>query len=360
MKKGISGLVRVLVSFGLLGLLVWFMRKDAGDIVASLVGVNFGIIGICAVLIVVNVSLQGYRLKIIFLGEDIDITLRRSLELTFVGYFFNNFMPTAVGGDIVKAHYAGVSSGKRVQSYASVFMDRMIGLYTFIIVAAIALIIDRGRLELPGVRPIVFVLMIMGIAGYVVLTHEIIAVFLEKIFTRIRMFGIGKKLNSVYAVVHDYRNRRDVIIKSAVTSLAAQLVYFSVIYLVFIALGEAVTIGNIMLIMPVVIFVSMLPSIGGLGVREGAIVALFTPLVGKDSSFAASLLVLASLLFISLIGGLIYAWWGISGIRVKGQGAEDVMSEVDRNVPVSAPGVKGQKHRVMGHESQTPGTPRTL
>ena len=114
------------------------MRKDAGNIAASLAGVNFSIIGICAVLVVVNVSLQGYRLKIIFLGEDIDITLRRSLELTFVGYFFNNFMPTAVGGDIVKAHYAGVSSGKRVESYASVFMDRMIGLYTFITVAAIA------------------------------------------------------------------------------------------------------------------------------------------------------------------------------------------------------------------------------
>jgi uncharacterized membrane protein YbhN (UPF0104 family) len=58
--------------------------------------------------------------------------------------------------------------------------------------------------------------------------------------------------------------------------------------------------------MPIVVFISMVPSIGGLGIREGAIVAFFTPFVGRENAFAVSLLMLASLFFLSVIGGVVY------------------------------------------------------
>jgi len=53
----------------------------------------------------------------------------------------------------------------------------------------------------------------------------------------------------------------------------------------------------------------MIPSIGGLGVREGAMVAFFSPLVGRDTSFAVSLLLLFGLFIISFVGGLTYLYW---------------------------------------------------
>ncbi len=74
-----------------------------------------------------------------------------------------------------------------------------------------------------------------------------------------------------------------------------------------------VSLGNVFLIMPIVTFISMIPSVGGLGVREGAMVTLFAPLVGKEIAFAASLLLLLGLLVISAIGGGIYLWWSLTG-----------------------------------------------
>jgi len=56
----------------------------------------------------------------------------------------------------------------------------------------------------------------------------------------------------------------------------------------------------------------MIPSVGGLGVRESAIVLLFDPLVGREMAFAMSLLYLAGLFGISFIGGIVYLWWNIS------------------------------------------------
>ena len=61
----------------------------------------------------------------------------------------------------------------------------------------------------------------------------------------------------------------------------------------------------------------MLPSIGGLGVREGAFVAFFAALAGRDTAFAVSLLLLSGLLVVSFLGGLVYLWWGVSGVRTE-------------------------------------------
>ncbi|MFH1837500.1 MAG: lysylphosphatidylglycerol synthase transmembrane domain-containing protein [Candidatus Omnitrophota bacterium] len=316
MKKYISTIARILISFGLLGLLIWVMKNDLGKIGSTLKQIDMRVIFLAVGLIFVNVGIQAYRLKIIFKGEDLNIKFRNALELTFVGYFFNNFMPTAVGGDIIKAHYASKFNGEKLKSYASVFMDRLIGLYTFVLIAAVSLIVYRGDLDMPGVKIIVVGLSLVGGLGFFVITHKKAAIFLSGLFSKIKMLGLGKKLNDIYDIVHDYRNRKDVIMKAAITSSLGQCIYFSIIFLFFIAMGADVTIGDILLIMPIVILISMVPSLGGLGVREGAIVAFFSPIAGRDNAFAASLLMLSTLFFMSIIGGIICFWWNISG-RLK-------------------------------------------
>jgi len=315
-KKSFSVAMRVLISFGLLGLLVWIMKDDLGGIWPALKEIK-NYLPVAAFLVLVNIYLQAYRLKIIFEGEDLDLTLLSSLRLTFIGSFFNNFMPTAVGGDIVKAHYASRINGEKLKSYASVMMDRLIGLYTFVAIAAVSCLVYRGRIDMPAIKPAVIGITLAGIAGYFVITHKKIAVFLEKAFFGIKMMGLGKKLNDIYEIVQDYRNRKDVVTKSFVTSVMAQGIYFFTVFFFFRALGGGVSLGDVFLIMPIVTFLSMVPSLGGLGVREGAIVALFTPIAGKDISFAVSLLVFGGLLFISIIGGIIYFLWNIRGIGAE-------------------------------------------
>ncbi|MFC1480273.1 YbhN family protein [Candidatus Omnitrophota bacterium] len=319
MKNKISVIIRFVISFGLLGLLFWIMRNDIRNIWETISGTSLHFIAIAVVLILINAIMLSYRLKVIFLGENLEITLGEAIQLTFMGYFFNNFMPTAVGGDIIKAHYAAELNQKRIQSYASVLMDRFIGLYSFLVVAAVALIIDRGRFQMTVIRPLVFCLLAAGLVGVIIATNRTVARFMERFFMRLKMLRLGERLMAAYNIVHDYRNRRDVVAKSFLVSLFAQCLYFGVIYLFFLSLGTRVSLGNILLIMPVVTFISMIPSLGGLGVREGAMVAFFAPLAGKDTAFAVSLLYLFALFLISIIGGVIYLWWGFSRARKEGQ-----------------------------------------
>jgi glycosyltransferase 2 family protein len=310
MKKKIFSILRIVISFGLLSLLFYIMRNEMQHICKTIADSNLKFIGIAVVLILGNIFMLAYRLKVIFVGENLNISLWRSIQLTYVGYYFNNFMPTAVGGDIVKAHYASLGNKEKAKSYASVLMDRILGLYTFSVVAAVALIIDNGKTQLETVKFIVFALLLMGAFGFVVITNSKVAAIIEKIFAKLKMFKLGEKLSSIYSIVQDYKNRRGVIIKSFLISVFAQALYFTAVYLFFLSLGVRVNLANIFLIMPVVIFISMIPSIGGLGVREGAIVAFFSPLAGRDVAFAVSILVLFGLLLTSIIGGIIYLKWG--------------------------------------------------
>ena len=311
MSKKVSALLRIIISFGLLGFLFWIMRNEVRGVWSILSAANPRYLFIAALLLLINVAFLGYRLKIIFLGETLELTFNKALQLTCIGYFFNNFMPTAVGGDVVKAHYAANDNKKRIQSYASVMMDRFIGLYSFLIVAAIALVVDKGQF-LKQAKVLVFVLLAIGMLGFFVATNRTVAAFMGRFFMKLKMFRLGEHLNAIYDIVHDYRNRGDVVLKSFMVSMVAQCLYFVVVYLFFIALETRVSLGNIFLIMPVVTFISMVPSVGGLGVREGAIVAFFSPFVGKETAFAVSLLLLFGLFFISIIGGIIYFWWGLN------------------------------------------------
>ena len=315
MKNKISTLIRISISFGLLGLLFWIMRGEIRSIWGIISKSDPKYIIAAACFLLVNVTLLSYRMKIIFLGENLEITLGESLQLTLIGYFFNNFMPTAVGGDIVKAHYAAHANREKIKSYASVLMDRFIGLYTFLVVAAVALVVDWGRSQFAVVRPVVFCLLIVGIAGFVIATNRTVAQFMERFFAKLKMFRLGERLNAVYNIVHDYRNRQDVVLRAFLVSIIGQSIYFFIVYLFFISLGQRISLGYIFLIMPVVTFISMIPSVGGLGVREGAIVTFFAPIAGKEAAFAASLLLLFGLLFISVLGGGVYLWWGLTGVR---------------------------------------------
>jgi len=323
MKKKLSGLLRVVISFGLLALLFWLMRDEFRNIWQTMMTCNVRFIMAAVGFLVATILLLSWRLKIVFNGEDLTVSFKEAFQLTCVGYFFNNFMPTAVGGDILKAHYAAHFNRQKLKSYASVLMDRFIGLFTIVMIAAVALVVDKGRFEMALVRPLVVILLVLGAAGAVIVTNRTIARFLEGLFLKLKMFQLGERLHAVYSIVQDYRNRKDVVTKSIVITAFAQSAYYTIIYFLFLSLGRESSLGNIFLIMPVVIFVSMVPSIGGLGVREGAIVAFFSPVVGKDVAFAGSMLLLAGLFLVSIVGGLFYLWWGITGARDKKEELEE-------------------------------------
>ena len=165
-KNKLSIALRFIISFGLLIVLVWMIRKDAKEILSILISANKPLIFL---VILINAFLSialAFRLKLMMSGQNILVSVKDALYLTFIGYFFNNFLPTAIGGDIAKAYYASKRTKNKVASYAAVLSDRILGLVATLLIALTGLIfigksIDNKLIIWSAVC--IFVLAVVGI-----------------------------------------------------------------------------------------------------------------------------------------------------------------------------------------------------
>jgi len=306
MKAKLSVVLRIVISLGMVGFLLWSMRGNFPHIKRTLSQAN-PVIFLTAILTFMSISttLMAARLRMLLKGENLNISFGKVLQLTYVGFFFNNFMPTAVGGDIVKAYYIHKHTHKTKSAFMAVFMDRFIGLFSFVLIALLALLISWNTI-IPSLRKIIILMGLAAGCGLIVVVNTSVANFILKALSRFKFLNLGKRISKVYMAVHEYHNKKRVILGVILISILAQCLYFIIVYLLAMSLSANITLLSVFLIMPVVSLVSMLPSLGGLGLREGAILVLFGPLTGNDTAFSISILLLALLLSVSVVGAVIY------------------------------------------------------
>lgn len=92
---------------------------------------------VAAILIFAPVPfILGWRLKMLLSTQEIAISYRDSLLLTFAGNFFNFTLPGTTGGDLYKAYHIAKRTHKRTEGVTIVILDRVFGLISFLLLAA--------------------------------------------------------------------------------------------------------------------------------------------------------------------------------------------------------------------------------
>jgi uncharacterized protein (TIRG00374 family) len=281
------------------------MRGKYGQILSVIKGTDVRIFLSGLALYMCAILLASVRLRLIARVQSIVMTYSDALSLTYIGYFFNNFLPTSIGGDVVKAYYLSKRNIEKTGSYTSVFIDRAIGLVTMVLMAFVALLFaGAGIVERP-VKYMIYAITALSAAGVVFMLNEAVARKFSAILFIVR--PVEKQLKKAYRAINSYRHHTILIIQSLAISIASQLLFFASMGTLALSIGSRISALDLLLRMPIISMLSLLPSINGLGLREGATVLLFGPLIGKTSAFAVSVLVIAMLLATSLVGGLIYA-----------------------------------------------------
>jgi glycosyltransferase 2 family protein len=319
-KNRLSIILRFAVSFGLLFLLVWIMRKDAKEVIGIFKGSDKTLL-LFAVLINIPLSIAvAYRLKLLMSGQKILLSMKDAIYLTFIGYFFNNFLPTAIGGDIAKAYYASKKTNNKVASYAAVLTDRLLGLIATLLVALVGLLFIGKSIDNKFVIwavPFVFFLMVLILFFLLKKNNGPANVSSEGkgIFNKIK-----EKSLKLYAAVNLYRNSPGILVKGIALSLLLQTLSIVSIYLLVLCIGGNMPLFRLFLIVPLVWAVSMLPSLNGLGVREGAFVYFLKGYIGPEKAFAISILWLGFIMMNSLIGGIYQLMYPV---KIKGGALND-------------------------------------
>lgn len=311
-KPKLSFLLRILVSLFLLALLLWLARENFDKIRQQLSSVNIFFFALAFLLFISSIVLMSWRLKVVLAAQGGFFSIRDVFSLSLIGCFFTNFMPTSVGGDLVKGYLISQKIKSKISSYTSVFVDRLIGLFSLALIASIATLIMRKEIEHR---------FIFWSVGLLLLFCMIFVLFLfnRKLLKKIggslglarllRVLKVDSLVKRTYDAMNIYTNHRAKILQAFILSSTAQLLGFSVIYLLSTSLEANIHFGEVLLVMPVISILCMLPlTLGGLGLREGAFVFFFSPKIGDAAALSLSLLLLGMYLLSSLIGGIIYVF----------------------------------------------------
>jgi len=225
-----------------------------------------------------------------------------------IGAFFNVCLPSTIGGDAVKAFYMSrkLEAGRREGKYddtlnypaisvASVFMDRYIGLSSLLLVGLAASVAAYPLLEgspVVWVTPVIFAVFAVG----------------SILFFRFRIgSGIGF-VRHIYEYFAPYLNKRGVIARGLILSVAVQLTVILSIYILALGIRIDISFLQLLVFVPLISLVTLVPlSISGFGLREGAFVVLLgTAGVRSDLAVTLSILYFLSMALAGMVGLFCY------------------------------------------------------
>lgn len=243
------------------------------------------------------------RWATIIRANDGHIAFAQSFKLILMGYFFNQALPSAVGGDVIRvwqARQAGLSLGTALNT---VVLDRLLALAALLIMSTAALPWLMDLIIDPALRWALALVLITGTLGFAVL---LVLNRLPEYVFRWRLARAAVKLSNATrkTLLH--------IGPCLITLVLSVAIHFGMALVVFIlagALGVKISLIHCIFLVPLVMLVSLIPiSMAGWGVREGAMVVAFGLIqVPQSDAIAVSVLFGATLLLTSLPGGLL--WW---------------------------------------------------
>jgi len=312
-RDRILNLLKILVSVGLLILLS--TQIDLAQTLERLARLKWGPFLGALALYWAGVLVRAYRWGSLLWGLNVKVSWWRLVGLYFVGSFFSLVLPTGLGGDVVRMYEVSRDSQQTGAAISSVLVDRFLGLFVLFAMALLAL---TGGYEMVGVQ--IRVLIAVVFIGCLVLAALLLQrTWIEQWGGRLgvgRLLGRIKVLQKLYESLHLYGSKA--LLRATAASVVFNLLLILVNYLLALAVGIDVPLAYYFLFIPIISALLMLPSIGGLGVRETAYVILFGQVgVDQDHALALALVYLATLVCTGLIGAVLYIIQGARGARKR-------------------------------------------
>ena len=312
-RQLLFNLARIVIS---VVLLAWVLRGTGlGELLTVARQADWRLYALAAGLALVGIVIRALRWQALLNAVGARVPFRRTLYLYFAGAFFNTFLPTGFGGDVVRVLEIGPGATSQ-QAAGTALVDRLTG---FIVLFALALVAlpFAYRLLPPGTAGVI-ALVAAGVLGASALLFE--GRLLRRLTGRLpRALSLAGDawIGKTYAVITACGRRG--VTRALLFSLWFNLQLMVENVLVARALGVDVSPWVFFLFVPITTAALLAPiSIAGFGVREGLYVTLFGQL-GVDPPLAVALSLGSYSLDIlcGLVGGVIYFGAGVLGLRTR-------------------------------------------
>jgi len=296
--------VKLAISVALLVLL--FSRADAPALTARFRQMNarWAFAALAAYAAMVGVSV--WRWRVLLRVQTVDVGLGKLVESFLVATFFNNFLPSNIGGDVVRIADTAPYAGSKTVATTVVLVDRLLGLVAlFLVTGAAGWLAVRRGLDLPGAHwlwvPLAAALALLGPA----LRTPRAVVRLAAPIERWGGEWARERLARLVAALERFGREPRALFRTTLGAIAVQTLLVAFFLCTAWSLAIPLPIVTAACIVPISLAAQMLPlSINGFGVREGVFAFFFTRLgLGLTPALSLSLAGAGLVMLASLPGG---------------------------------------------------------
>jgi hypothetical protein len=298
--------IKMAVSLILIGLLIYNVEWES--FLNHFKTLSIWPIVIVLVIFTIQFPLSAMKWKTALAIHQLDYSFGFLLKIICIGFFFNNFLPTAIGGDAYRVIRTMPEEGFKSRAVSAVLLERIIGFAALLLLGFIGgvltLILVKEQNQL-----VLYYVMICAIGGMGAISMSIL-LWLGVFSTLLKRIKNIKKLEVLtHNLGHIWRNP-GLLINVSMASLLFQVLAVIAISVLFDALGGDASYAKYALMAAVVGLASVIPiSINGIGVVEGAFVFSATQLgIGYNEAIIAAFMLRILVIPLSLICGFVYLW----------------------------------------------------
>jgi uncharacterized protein (TIRG00374 family) len=302
-------LIKIAISLGLIALA--FYMVDFRRVAAQLIRANPLYFALALLIYMLAIVVNGAKWQVLLRAQGVVVPFGAVLRFIFTGFFFNNFLPANVGGDVMRGYSLARYTDRTADAAVSVIVDRVVGLMAYMTTAVIAAIVAvnlTGHEELQQVEWVAIVALAALALGFGVLLSRRLRALIARVF-QIRFLA---PLAPLYGRISDafgaYRFQYKALILAFGIAFVGIACTTLVNWLLSQSMGGLMSLEAIALFNPLIALVLMIPvSIGGIGVSQAAY-PFFFGLAGVPAAhaLAVSILMQAIMFLGSLPGAVVW------------------------------------------------------
>lgn len=301
--------LRLAASTILIAIVLYF--ADISEVFATLSEVRFDWLAVAILCQLVGPTVISLRWQKLLAAQGVTPPWRYLFASTLMSTFFRQFLPSIVGGDVIRAHHAMKAGASTSVALMSLVVDRLSGLIALLILATVGTLMGPTISEnLPDVW-----MWIAGVGIALCLALSVVVfgmpakwVQQDKLPNFPFMDKVGSILVKFTSALSLYRGKPMVLLYALFMSLILQFNIVVFLWVISMALNMQLSLAVFFVVVPIAIMVMMLPiSINGIGLREGVFIFLLgawgiSPVKAVSLAWIEYGIVLA----FGLIGGVIY------------------------------------------------------
>ena len=308
MKRWILIAIKIIISIGLIS---WLLsRADLSQIWQTIKQANVALLAFAFFQFFIGYFITAKRWQNLLSALDVPAGLLTLVRSFSIAIFFNNFLPSTIGGDAYRMYDSYRLGAGKSRAIAVIFIDRVIGLSALLLLAFTASLFAG---EVAEQIPLLRLFLVGAVAGIIILAWIVFGSGGNKLLQLTQgehpvMQIAHKIMDKIYSGFHLFEGRADIMFKAVGLSLLLQINVVIHCIIIAKALQMDVPLIAMFIIIPLAFLIMTVPiSINGIGLRESIFVFFFgLYAVPHEQALAFSFVSFGMILAQGVIGGILF------------------------------------------------------